>query len=375
MRLLWLGAYHRNAERNVILLRGLQQNGVEVIERHFPMEFLKFRGSRLGGQAVHTLLNVPRHGIRLALAAHAAAHIDAVYIGYMGHLDMALLSPLRLFVRSLRRRPVVFDPFFSLYDTVVSDRSLLREGSASARLLRSIERFILRHADIVLADTAAHAAYYADLAGMPLERFHVVPVGMDDSLFTPQPSLPASETAHVLFYGTYIPLHGVPTILDAARLLRSDPIRFRLIGRGQTRATADAFAREHDLTNVEFIDSVPRESLPSEIAHAHIVLGIFGTSDKAARVIPNKVYQAMAVGRCVITRDSPAIREAFIPGEHLITCPAGDAQTLAQAIRDLATEPVRRDTVAREGCRLVQEHFSSVAIGRRLMTALATRQS
>ena len=41
--------------------------------------------------------------------------------------------------------------------------------------------------------------------------------------------------------------------------------------------------------------------MTSPLASADAILGIFGTSDKALRVIPNKVYQGLAVGRAVLT--------------------------------------------------------------------------
>ncbi len=54
---------------------------------------------------------------------------------------------------------------------------------------------------------------------------------------------------------------------------------------------------------------VDYDTLHQHIADADVCLGIFGTSAKAANAIPNKAYQILAVGRPLVTRDSPAIRE------------------------------------------------------------------
>jgi glycosyltransferase involved in cell wall biosynthesis len=233
------------------------------------------------------------------------------------------------------------------------------------------ERNLLRVPDLVLADTRAHAEYYAALAGLPENRVAVVPVGVDTDVFARQPPPTPERVCRVLFYGSYIPLHGVETILHAAKLAEGTPIHFRMIGRGQTRASADALARQLSLANTTFIDWVPLASLVDEIAAADIVLGIFGVSEKAARVVPNKVYQAMSVGRCVITRDSPAIREMFVPSKHLAVCAAGDPDALASAILALRADPARVHAMAEAGQSLVRTHYSAAAIGAAALTALS----
>ena len=366
MRLLFLGSYHRDADRNQILLRGLREQGVEVIERNLPFPSLRFRGGgfTLARRIARAALSAPAYACGMIHGGIAAVAADAVVVGYLGHHDIGALKLLRSLLPALRRTPLVFDPVVSLYDTVASDRELLKPKSLLARALMRFECNLLRVPDLVLADTAAHAEYYRALAGLPEERLAVVPVGVDTDVFARQPPPTPGCVCRVLFYGSYIPLHGVETILEATHLLREEPVEFTLIGIGQTRTQADALAARYRLTNVEFVDWVPLEQLAPEMGKAHLVLGIFGTSGKAGRVVPNKVYQALAVGRCVITRDSPAIREMFVPGKHLAVCPPGDAAALAETILALRDDPARAATLAEAGCALVRERYSAAAIGR-----------
>src|SRR5207249_4728954 len=84
-----------------------------------------------------------------------------------------------------------------------------------------------------------------------------------------------------------IPLHGFETILEAAR--RAPEIAFRVVGSGQLEPLLAARPE-----NVEWTPWVDYEQLPGELQRCGCALGIFGTSDKAARVIPNKVFQALA---------------------------------------------------------------------------------
>ena len=119
----------------------------------------------------------------------------------------------------------------------------------------------------------------------------------------------------VLQYGKWSPLHGVETVLDAAAALDGEPFRFVLVGEGQTSAALrDAVARRR-LANVELTGQLPVDALRRPVLEADVCLGVFGASDKAARVIPNKAYDALAAGRPLVTRDSPAARELLADGE------------------------------------------------------------
>ena len=84
---------------------------------------------------------------------------------------------------------------------------------------------------------------------------------------------------------------------------------------------------------------VEYERLPDELHRAGCALGIFGTSDKAARVIPNKAFQALACGTPLVTADTPAARELLVDGESALLVPPGDPEALAAALRRLAADP------------------------------------
>ena len=91
--------------------------------------------------------------------------------------------------------------------------------------------------------------------------------------------------------------------------------------------------------NVEWVDWVEYERLPEELQRAGCALGIFGTSAKAGRVIPNKAFQALACGTPLVTADTPAARELLVDGESALLVPPGDAEALADAVRRLASDP------------------------------------
>lgn len=291
---------------------------------------------------------------------------DAVLVLYPGTFDMIVLAPLA----RLRRMPVLFNAFISLYDTVVNDRKLASATSILGRTLRFVDRWSLRRAARVLADTPSHADYFAELAGIPRDRIGVVWVGAWDTIFKPRPDV-AVDPTRVLFYGTFIALHGLETIVQAAKLVEADGISVRIIGHGQEQPLFDRLLRELEPANVEAIERVPLEDLPAEIAAATVCLGIFGTTSKAQRVVPHKVFECAAVGRPIITGDTAGMRTAFADDE-VMKIPTGDPQALADAIRELMAQPDRRDALAAAGHERYLQAFSEGALAQLMDRELAT---
>jgi glycosyltransferase involved in cell wall biosynthesis len=269
-----------------------------------------------------------------------------VIVGYPGHLDLVAAR------RAAQGAPVVFSPLVSLWDTLVEDRGRFRDGSAAARALRVVDRRALRAADLVVADTDAHADFLARLAGLPRERLAVCLVGAEERLFRPgwAPSEPP------LFVGKLIPLHGLETILEAAR--RAPDLPLRIVGSGQLEPLV-----AQRPPNVEWLPWIPYERLPDALRAAACALGIFGSSAKAARVIPNKAFQALACGVPLVTADTPAARELLVDDESALLVPPADPDALAEALRRLTSDRALAYRLADGGLAAYRERASEDVLG------------
>ena len=286
----------------------------------------------------------------LALSRTRADDSDALIVGYPGHADMLAAR------RAARGRPVVFNPLVSLADTLVGDRGVVSSSSPRALALRSLDRRAFRSADLVVADTEAHAGYFLRTYGLAQERVEVALVGAEDALFRPGPTEPG--VFHALFVGKLIPLHGLDTILTAAALAPEIP--FVVAGAGQLAALlADRPA------NVEHVPWIEYAALPDAYRQAGCALGIFGTGAKAARVIPNKVFQALACARPVITADTPGARELLTHDADALLVPPGDGQALADAIRRVAGDDALARRIGEAGRLTYEKRASEVVLGAR----------
>jgi glycosyltransferase involved in cell wall biosynthesis len=107
------------------------------------------------------------------------------------------------------------------------------------------------------------------------------------------------------------------------------------------------------------------------IRPADVCLGVFGDSPKAQRVVPIKVFVALAMGKPVITGDSPAAREVLTHGTDAILCEMANPHALAQAILLLKGNRPLREKIAREGYLSFQNKFSPRVIGATVKKYLA----
>jgi len=266
--------------------------------------------------------------------------------------------------------PLVFDPLISAYDKQVWERSKLKDGDRSAERLLAWERARFARADRVIADTASHAAFFAETLEVAREKLRVVYVGADETLFRPAaaPARAAGAPVDALFYGSFIPLHGARTIIEAARVYQGPPVRWSLLGDGPSKPECQRAARA--LPHVVFEARLPYAALPARIQRADILLGVFGATQKAGRVIPNKVFQALASGRPVVTRVSEAYPAAARESEAVAWVPAGDPRALADAVAAWASEPARLATRSQSARDLYEACFAAPVIRAQLAAAL-----
>ena len=342
MHILFISGRELGYTRNDVLLRAFCRLGtVQVVGETQPGSMLP-RTVRVFFRALPFLLS---------------QHYDLIFVGFYGHL---LMLPVGI----LSHSPVVFDAFVSTYDTLCFDRGLFKPRSLPGRLAFWLDQTACRLADLILLDTQSHTDYFIRTFALSPEKVKCLPVGCNEDIFFPVPRIQAENTTRVLYYSTYLPLHGVETVVRAAALLRTEPaLRFKLIGTGQDYARVCKLANDLGVKNITFVDSVPLKTLATEIASADICLGgHFGRSDKSRRVIPGKIYQILAMGRPLIAADTPTNRELLADGLTACLCPQDDPEALAAIILKLHQDAPLREKLAVQGRALYLEQCSEVVI-------------
>jgi glycosyltransferase involved in cell wall biosynthesis len=334
---------------------------------HFSPAYPRNRQVRTAlGALGHDVVQVQQDGPgfrrwpRLARAARAES-FDVVWVAFLGYSDV----PLAWLISRWRKVPLVFDAFILLHDTFVTDRATVRRRSGAALFLRALEVVACHLADIVVVDTIDHAARVAHRTRLRPARIHVLHVGSDHEVpCAPRGPTPATSSSSftVAFCGSFMPLHGTDVIVRAAALLddRTD-IRFVLVGDGQTKAEAVQLARSLGCRHVLFLDARRGDALRDVLCGADVLLGVFGDSEKTRVVVPNKVVDALALAKPVITAETPAIRR-MLDASRLRTVRPLDPRALADAVVDLHADASTRASLSRAGREAYEELFSPPAL-------------
>ncbi len=309
LKILYLSTYRANYTRTESLLALFARAGLHVQTVLVGDAALKY---------VRATYNLVRYG----------PGCDLVFVAFRGQ---EILPALRL----LTKKPIVFDAFVSVYDTLCLDRDMCRPNSLAGRLLATYDRLLCRISDVVLVDTRTHQEYFKRRFGA--SNIEYLYVGCNEELFRPRETSRCHELFAVFWYGTANPLQGVEIILGAAKLLEGEPVQFRLVG--PLRQKYGKLLHELDVRSTEFVDFVPYEGLPAEIHAADVCLGgHFSKKDKAARVIAGKTFQFLACGKPTIVGDNPANRELFRDGSLVHFVPMGNRTALAEEIMEIARE-------------------------------------
>ncbi|RLT37625.1 MAG: glycosyltransferase WbuB [Chloroflexi bacterium] len=371
LRVCYFGTYRAEYSRNRILIEGLRRNGVQVIECHERL----WDGIEDRVETVQGGWKRPGFWWRVATVYarllrrywQIGGAYDVLVVGYPGQLDVFLARLLTW----LQRKPLVWDIFMSIY-LIALERGLDAKSRLGVGLLRRLEWLACRLPDQLIIDTSAYAVWFEQTHGIPTTRFYLVPTGADDRLFYPTPpSGHKAEQFTILYYGSFIPNHGVLTIVEAAGLLVDDlTIHFELIGDGPERATAVALAQAKGLTNVTFVGWLEGEALRQRIADADICLGVFGTTPQSLMTVQNKIYECLAMGKPVLTGAGPAVAQTLTHRLHLYLCERQNPAALAQAIRTLRAAPALRQELSRQGRMFFCQEFCLKSLGARMATLL-----
>ena len=154
----YFGTYDPAYPRNRVLIEGLRAAGATVTEYDAPLpaELTAARLASVAG-AGELAARARRAHLRLLRMHPDWVPADVVVVGYPGHL----VVPFGWALARIRRARLVFDPLVSLHDTFVGDRRLVGGAGLAARAASAADRLAFTLADLVLADTAAHARFYA----------------------------------------------------------------------------------------------------------------------------------------------------------------------------------------------------------------------
>jgi len=303
----FFGFYDPNYSRSRVLLKGFHENNISVIE---------CRSNKTG---VAKYINLVKRHWKIR------KDYDILFVAYPGYMATIL-------AKFITRKKIVYDAFFSIYDSVVNDRETVKKISLKAMYYWCIDWIACTFAGKIILDTNANINYFVETFGIKKNKFIRLFVGSDNSVMFPEENNKVRPfTVH--FHGGFNPMQGVKYVIKAAHILKHKSVFFRIVGRGQEYKRVMGLVGKLGVENIEFVaEIVSYERLRDYLNDSDVCLGIFSDNAKARRVIPNKVYEGLACKKPVITQGSPAINELLENEENVLLCKGADPQDLAKKI-------------------------------------------
>ncbi len=193
--------------------------------------------------------------------------------------------------------------------------------------------------------------------GVPGEQVHVVPNGVDNSVFAPRDRSPelmrqwGLEGSFVFGYVSNLDHYreGQELLIRAAVELRRRGVHATalIVGDGRRRQVLQELAAEVAAGDaVVFTGKVPHEAVLDYYA-LYDVFVVPRVDERAARLVtPLKPFEAMAMGVPVVVSDLPALREITGDGARGVSFRTGDVESLVEVLAELSADPDRRQRVA-----------------------------
>lgn len=288
---------------------------------------------------------------------------DVYILGFRGYEYFWVIKLLTL------GKPLIYDHMMSPHDSLVHEKKSVRKGGLLDKLIWIYERSILKSANKVLTDSTIHSHFFASHFNIPKAHFFNIPVSTDEEMFFPKGQNSGNDKRPftILFYGSFLPLHGVPLILSAAKMVADLPVVFDMIG--GNRINLDWFFEQikiENLKNVHHTSWIPYSDLPNRIAQADLCIGgPLGNTGQSSRIITGKSYQFLAMGKPTIIGDV-RMTHPFRHKENCLLIPQGDKVALAEAIRWAVSNQDRLPQLGDAGRALFETHFSLNYIQHRL---------
>jgi glycosyltransferase involved in cell wall biosynthesis len=298
--ILWWGRFDEDYSRNRILRSQMKKLGYQIIDFKPLISYLGYL------QAFISIKFIP----------------SIIWVPCFRHRDLKSASKWA----TKKKIPIIFDPLISSWDKKINEQLKYKKTSKESLSLKKNESELFNKPNLLVADTVAHKRFFMKEFNIPEKKIFVINVGAEEKIFFPNKKIIASDR-QILFYGSFLELHGVNVIIDAAKILKDESIKWTLIGDFQK------IKLEGLPSNISFESTMNINKIVERIHKATVLLGIFSGSDKANNVIPNKVYQSLACGKTIITRYAEAYPQFFFKKNMgIFFVKPNDAKALAEEV-------------------------------------------
>ena len=284
----------------------------ELVRPHAPLETVWV--SPYSGNGPARILNWVSYSLTAFARALRIGRVDVFY-GSSPHLLAAFVG---LAMARIRRVPFVLE-IRDVWPKVLAEMGGMSPESTVYRILEKLESVLYRHADRIVIMAEGVESHLVE-RGVDSDRIEFIPNAADSADFVPTAGRDVLRDRYgfvgvvAVYAGAHGPANGLDLLLDAAReaVVTEPELLLVLVGNGVAKAGLVDRARRENLTNVRFMDPIPKSEIPDLLAAADIGVHCLANVEMfRTGVSPNKLFDYMAAGLPAIT-NTPGVCSDFV---------------------------------------------------------------
>lgn len=221
-----------------------------------------------------------------------------------------------------------------------------------------VSKRIYRQMDKILITSRMFSDYLQKEFGIKQNRIEYLPQ-YAEGIFEELPAKEEKGTFDFMFAGNIGEIQSVETILQAAEMLKEEPVKIHIVGGGTDLQRLQNIKEEKQLENVVFYGRRPLEEMPEFYKKADAMLVTLAADPVLSLTLPGKVQSYMAVGKPIIGAIDGETQNVIKEAECGFCGAADDAEALAENVKKFIESETDRKAMGKNARKFYEEHFQT----------------
>jgi len=229
-----------------------------------------------------------------------------------------------------------------------------------------LEGFLYHHADQIIVNSPGYLEHVQSKGG---ENITLIPNGSDAAAYPPVNTIKIrkelwwTDKFILLYAGAHGMSNDLPAILQAAKIIESnESIKIIFIGGGKEKSNLIALAKSLKLSNVEFLNPVPKNKIFEYLQSSDACIAILKPIELYKTTYPNKVFDYMAAGKPIILAIDGVIREVVESANCGLFCEPGNPHAIANDILEMYNNRKELEKIGKLGKLYLEKNFNRIMI-------------
>lgn len=302
-----------------------------------------------------------------------------------GKYDVIIVTSPPLFVgisgyliSLFKRTPFVFE-IRDLWPESAVDTGVVTNG-VIINLAYTLEAFIYKKATLINVLTPAFRNVLIEKKKVSADKIIFIPNAAD---FTLSDKLVENFDSAIFrkehklvdkFVITYVGAHGVANhleqIIETGLLLADTNVLFLLIGDGMEKKRLIALATEKKVTNVRFLDPVPKAEVFKYILASDMGASVLKNVDTFKTVYSNKTFDYMSCKRPILMAIDGVSKELVEDAEAGVFVEPENPEDFAKKIRMYLNDPIQVIVQGENGYKFAKANFDRTILAKKYIESM-----